>query len=125
MTAVQFHQVSKEGVSFTKEALKHFQKQLEKTESAAGLRLSLKKTGCSGLSYVFDCVDAKESEDLVYPFSKTHALFIDKKAWPMVKGLQVDFVTSGLQQKLVFKNPNERGVCGCGESFTVDQDQDK
>jgi len=88
-----------------------------------GLRLSVKKTGCSGLSYVLDYVDVPAQGDLVKELENDYFVSIDKKSYPYLSGVEIDFVKQGLNQKFVFNNPNQTGQCGCGESFTV-QDQE-
>lgn len=85
------------------------------------LRLSVKKTGCSGLSYVMDYVDAPCKDDIVFSLEEPYAICVDKSSYPVLKGLKMDYVTQGLNTKFVFQNPNQSGACGCGESFTVEQ----
>ena len=76
-----------------------------------GLRLSVKKTGCSGLSYVLD---------IQMHLNNDYFVSIDKTSYPYVNGVTIDYVKKGLNQVFVFNNPNQTGQCGCGESFTVD-----
>ena len=84
-----------------------------------GLRLSLKKTGCSGLSYVLDYVSTQQPEDIVVELTQDKFIFIEKKSFPFLKGLKMDYVRQGINQKFTFENPNQTGQCGCGESFSV------
>lgn len=84
-----------------------------------GLRLSLKKTGCSGLSYVLDYVNNPNPEDIVFDLTPDRFIFIDKKSFPFLRGLKIDYVRQGINNKFVFDNPNQTGQCGCGESFSV------
>lgn len=84
-----------------------------------GLRLSLKKTGCSGLSYVLDYVNNSHLEDIVFELTPERYIFIDKKNFPFLRGLKIDYVRQGINYKFVFDNPNQTGQCGCGESFSV------
>lgn len=121
MTEVSQHRSSQQGVTLSPTAKKHFLTMLQKEPHAKGVRLSLKKTGCSGLSYVLDCVEKAEEGDLIFPLEGTpYAFFVAKAHYPTLKGLSIDFVKDGLNQKLVFSNPNQTGQCGCGESFTVE-----
>ncbi|HVT62371.1 MAG TPA: iron-sulfur cluster assembly accessory protein [Legionellaceae bacterium] len=83
------------------------------------LRLSVKKTGCSGLSYVIDYSSAPDTEDIVFSLNSEYALCVEKASYPYLKGLQMDYVKQGLGSKFVFQNPNQTGQCGCGESFTT------
>jgi len=85
-----------------------------------GVRLSVKKTGCSGLSYVMDYVQVPADNDVVMELNDQYIVCIDKASYPFLKGMNIDYVKQGLNQKFVFNNPNQTGQCGCGESFTVD-----
>jgi iron-sulfur cluster assembly accessory protein len=86
-----------------------------------GVRLSVKKTGCSGLSYVIDYIHTKEDSDLVNIIDDEFFICLDKKSYPYLKGIIIDYVKQGINYKFVFQNPNQTGQCGCGESFTVDE----
>ena len=100
-------------------AKKHLIDQLAKDTQYSGVRLSVKKTGCSGLSYVVDYVKAGQEGDRLMPLSGDYSVYIDNKSYPFLKNMQVDYVKQGLLYRLVFNNPNQTGQCGCGESFTV------
>lgn len=106
-------------ISFSNSAMKHFMACLAKHPEYKGLRLAVKKTGCSGLSYVVDYIVTPDEEDIQKPLSEDYLLCVDKKSYPFLKNLQVDYIKEGLNYKLVFNNPNQTGQCGCGESFTV------
>ena len=85
------------------------------------LRLSVKKTGCSGLSYVMDYVDNAVDGDIIQCIETNLVLCIDKLSYPYLQGMSIDYLKQGLNYKFVYQNPNQTGECGCGESFTVDQ----
>ncbi len=85
------------------------------------IRLSVKKTGCSGLSYVMDYVKAPLEQDIILPLAGELLICIDKGSYPYLNGMHVDYAKQGLNQKFLFNNPNQTGQCGCGESFTVDE----
>lgn len=106
-------------ITFTPAALLHVLSYLKKQVVSRGIRLSVKKTGCSGLSYVVDYVEASKAEDIVFPLDQEYLVCVDTASYPYLKGMHVDYVKQGLNQKFVFKNPNQTGQCGCGESFTV------
>jgi iron-sulfur cluster assembly protein len=83
-----------------------------------GLRLGVRKTGCSGFAYVVDYADATQPDDLVF---EDHGVrvFVDPQSLPMIDGTEVDFVKQGLNESFKFRNPQTKAECGCGESFTV------
>ncbi|KTC84176.1 HesB/IscA family protein [Legionella brunensis] len=109
------------GVSLSEAAKRHILSYLDKQNEVKGIRLSVKKTGCSGLSYVVDYVKTPHENDIVQPITENYQLCIDKASYPYLKGMKVDYVRQGLNYKFVFDNPNQKGQCGCGESFTVDE----
>ncbi len=83
-----------------------------------GVRLGVKTTGCSGLSYVLEFVDSKSDDDQVFE-DKGVQIIVDKKSLVYIDGTQMDFVKEGLNEGFKFTNPNMKAECGCGESFTV------
>ena len=88
------------------------------TEPVLGLRIGVKKQVCSGLSYVVEYAkDKKKFEDVVQ--DKGVAIFIDPAATMFLLGSEMDYVEDKFHTGFTFKNPNEKGRCGCGESFTV------
>ena len=109
-----------EGVILSPAAKAHFLAYLAQQNGSVGLRLSVKKTGCSGLSYVVDAASSIKETDYCFPFTDVFQLLVDKNSYPYLKGVSIDYVKQGLNYKLIFTNPNQSGQCGCGESFTVD-----
>ena len=87
-------------------------------EGAAGLRLAVKPTGCSGFSYHLDFARSIGPEDHVVE-SDGVTVVVDAKAVPLVAGTRIDWVEDQLGAQFVFHNPNEKARCGCGESFKV------
>lgn len=83
-----------------------------------GLRIGVKKTGCSGFAYVVNYADAIGSEDVVFD-DQGIKVIVDRESLGYIDGTQVDFVKQGLNEAFRFRNPNVKGECGCGESFTV------
>ena len=91
---------------------------LENRGKGIGLRLGVKTTGCSGLAYVMEFVDELQSDDEVFE-SKGVKVVVDSKSLLFLDGTEVDFGKDGLNEGFLFKNPNAKDACGCGESFTV------
>jgi iron-sulfur cluster assembly protein len=85
---------------------------------AAGVRIGIRSKGCSGLSYTLEYAEARGAHDEVVE-DKGVTVFIDPKATLFIIGTQMDYVEDKLQSGFVFTNPNEKGRCGCGESFHV------
>ena len=97
------------------ERMRHF---LATTPGAAGIRFGVKRTGCSGFSYVVDLADSLSAEDQALDVDGVR-LIVDAKSLPLVDGTVIDFQRQGLNAAFVFHNPNATGECGCGESFTI------
>jgi|TARA_B100001063_G_scaffold244770_1_gene278518 iron-sulfur cluster assembly protein len=105
-------------ITMTSEAEKHVVKHLANRGYGVGIRLGVKTTGCSGLSYVLEFVDEIDENDLVVE-SGGAKLYIDPKSLAFLDGTELDFVKEGLNEGFEFKNPNVKNECGCGESFHV------
>lgn len=83
-----------------------------------GIRVGVKKGGCSGLEYVIEYADEKNKYDEIIE-EKGVTVIIDPKAVMYILGSEMDFVEGKIKSGFTFKNPNEKGSCGCGESFHV------
>src|ERR1044072_6032441 len=83
-----------------------------------GIRIGVRTKGCSGLSYTLEFADKQEPMDEGVE-SGGVKLLIDPKASLFLIGTEMDYEEEKLKQGFVFKNPNEKGRCGCGESFHV------
>lgn len=83
-----------------------------------GLRLGVRKTGCSGFAYVINYADEQGPEDLVFEDRGVKVL-VDPQSLALIDGTEIDFVRQGLNEAFKFRNPNVKGECGCGESFNV------
>ena len=84
----------------------------------AGIRIGVRTKGCSGLSYTLEFADKQELMEGVVE-TQGIKLLIDPKASLFLIGTEMDYEEEKLKQGFVFKNPNEKGRCGCGESFHV------
>ncbi len=90
----------------------------EKGTPAGGLRLGVKGGGCSGLSYHVDWAAEPSRFDQVIERDGAR-VFVDPKSAMFLAGTVVDFQQTLMQTGFVFKNPNVKTACGCGESFTI------
>ena len=84
----------------------------------AALRVGVKNGGCAGQEYVVSYADTIESTDEVVE-DKGAKVVIEPKAVLFLLGSQIDYETTKLASKFVFRNPNETDACGCGESVTI------
>ena len=105
-------------IALTQSAAERVTSYLGNRGKGIGLRLGIKKTGCSGYSYVVNYADDVQESDIVFE-DKGVKVVVDAEALPFVDGTEVDFVKNGLNEAFSFRNPNIAGECGCGESFTV------
>ena len=105
-------------VSLTPSAAERVRSFLAKRGSGVGLRLGVKKTGCSGFAYVVNYADEVAASDVVFEDQGVKVI-VDSGSLRYVDGTEIDFVRQGLNEAFKFRNPNVRGECGCGESFNV------
>jgi len=105
-------------VSLTESAAERVRSFLETRGRGVGLRLGVKKTGCSGFAYVVNYADEVGAADVVFE-DRGVRVIVDADSLRYVDGTEIDFVRQGLNEAFKFRNPNVRGECGCGESFNV------
>lgn len=106
------------GIRLTEAAAAHVRKSLSKRGKGEGLRLGVRTSGCSGKAYVLEFVDAIQPDEVVFE-SHGVKLIVDSKSLLFLDGTVLDYTREGLNEGFKFENPNVKGECGCGESFTV------
>ena len=106
-------------ISLTDSAAARVRSHLQDRGHGEGLRLGVRKTGCSGFAYVIDYADEARVDDQVFE-DRGVKVFVDPDSLTLIDGTEVDFIKQGLNEAFKFRNPNVTGECGCGESFTVD-----
>ena len=105
-------------IRLTVSAAERARRYLDRHASGVGLRLAVKKMGCSGFAYVLDFADDVTPEDDVFDHRGVR-IVVSRAHLPLLRGTEIDFVREGLNEAFSFRNPNATGECGCGESFAV------
>ncbi|MDO9238453.1 MAG: iron-sulfur cluster assembly accessory protein, partial [Methylicorpusculum sp.] len=104
-------------VSITENAAKQIKKQLSKRGKGLGLKLGVKKSGCSGFAYTLDYADQLNADDVV--FEQFDVKVITSTAdLAVIDGIELDYRKEGINEAFKFNNPKVTGTCGCGESFS-------
>ena len=105
-------------ITLSETAARHVAGQLADRGKGLGIRVGVTTTGCSGMAYVLEFVDELEPEDKVFE-DQGIKIVVDPKSLVYIDGTEMDFVKVGVNEGFEFKNPNARGECGCGESFSI------
>tara|TARA_B100001109_G_C18829347_1_gene458688 strand:+ start:100 stop:441 length:342 start_codon:yes stop_codon:yes gene_type:complete len=105
-------------ISFTQAAINHFKNSLEGKPDNFGIRIGVKEAGCSGYEYFFEYTNEERDGDILFNES-SFRIHVDNQSFEFLKGSEVDFVSTGLNQGIIFNNPNAKVTCGCGESFSI------
>ncbi|WP_271273312.1 iron-sulfur cluster assembly protein IscA [Aliamphritea hakodatensis] len=105
-------------ITMTSAAANHVNRYLESRGQGTGIRLGVRTSGCSGMAYVLEFVDAVQDEDQVFE-AEGVKIVIDPKSLLYLDGTELDFVKEGLNEGFKFNNPNVKNECGCGESFNI------
>lgn len=105
-------------INITENAAKQIRKQMDKRGSAIGLRLGVKVSGCSGYAYVLDYAEQQAEDEVAFQqFDVT--VLVKQDDLDKLNGIVLDYVKEGFNEAFKFNNPNVKGMCGCGESFSV------
>ena len=106
-------------VTLTDRAAERVKEIMARADNAyMGLRVGVKNGGCAGQEYLLEYADAANPLDEVVE-DKGVTILIDPKAVLFLIGTEIDYETTRLAAKFVFRNPNETDACGCGESVTI------
>ena len=105
-------------VTLSEKAAQHVANYMSKRGKGIGLRLGVRTSGCSGVAYKLEFADAMEPDDVEFESFGVKVL-IDAKSLPYLDGTELDYTREALSEGFKFNNPNVKGECGCGESFTV------
>ena len=105
-------------IRVTENAAKQVRTQIAKRGHGIGLRVGVKKVGCSGFAYTYDYADEVRPGDSLVEAHDAKVV-VDAESVAFLGGSTLDFVKEGLKQTFKFENPNVDATCGCGESFSV------
>lgn len=105
-------------VLLTENAARQIKKQLEKRGKGIGLKLGVKKSGCSGYAYELEYADHLMEDDAVFE-SFGVKVIVRKIDLAYIDGIELDYRREGINEAFQFNNPNVKATCGCGESFSV------
>lgn len=105
-------------MTLTEAAAERVREIVEGADDALGIRLGIKNGGCAGMSYTLDLArEAKPGDERVEAHGAT--VFVEAKAVLFLLGTEMDFERTDLRTGFVFRNPNQVGACGCGESVNL------
>ena len=105
-------------VELTDSAVAHILDYANKHKRNPSIRIGVKTASCSAHSYIFELEETINDDDSVFD-CKGVRLIIDPKSMVFLAGMHIDYKKEGLQEGFEFTNPNVKGTCGCGKSFTV------
>jgi iron-sulfur cluster assembly protein len=105
-------------ISVTPAAASKIARNLDRRGGGMGIRIGVRTTGCSGLAYVLEYVDALQEGDDA-ELHDGFSVVINKKDQPYLQNLQIDYIRQGLNEGFEFTNDAEKDRCGCGESFRI------
>jgi len=106
-------------IEITQQARSKLQEKINQQKESVGIKIGVKKSGCSGYSYVMDYIANDKLDGLTKHEIDGVEVYIDPKHNVFLEGMTIDFQKKGLNELFEFINPNESARCGCGESFTL------
>ena len=110
-------------IQISDNAARQIHKMLAKQHMPGGaLRVGVKAGGCSGFEYVFAWTQLPKPDDQVFASPDGAQVVVDPRSLRLLDGTVLDYDTSLLSKGFVFNNPNAKSTCGCGISFSVQQD---
>jgi len=113
-------------ITLTDAAAAHIHHLLKASPASVGLRLSVKKMGCTGYSIVPNLVSEAVAGDIAVNTTHQFPVFLDGQQIEKLQGLVVDFIKKDIANtQLVFTHPRAKNVCGCGESFSFEEFKDE
>ena len=108
-------------ITLTERAAERIKEMIQNKEDTVGVKISVKRRGCNGYSYMMNYANTKDVEakkdDIVIAYGVT--VLVDPKAIFFIVGTVMDYEETDLSAEFTFTNPNSKGECGCGESFNV------
>lgn len=104
-------------ITLSPTAIAHLQALLDQPEPQL-IRIGVQNRGCSGLTYNLEYVTEPGKFDEIVEQDGVKVV-IDSKALFSIVGSEMDWIDDKLSSRFIFKNPNSKGTCGCGESFMV------
>src|ERR1700674_3112256 len=107
-------------ITLTESAARQIKNQLAGRGKGLGLRVGVKKVGCSGFAYTFDYADEVREGDRLFE-SHDATIVVAAESLAFLDCSRLNFVKDGLKQMFSFDNPNVDNTCGCGESFSLNE----
>lgn len=106
------------GITLTDSAVKRIHQLMYQDPDMLGLKITIKKSGCAGLSYNMSKIIIMEKNIIIYERDGAK-LFVPFEVMPIIDGTELDYLQEGLNYLFKFNNPKVQYSCGCGESFGV------
>ncbi len=113
--------MNKSNIALTERAAKHVKNYFARQNEEINLRVGVKPTGCSGYQYVVEAADKINDTDQLFE-SNGVKIIVDDQSFKYLSGTELDYVKEGVNQGFRFNNPNVQATCGCGESFTISEE---